>query len=365
MDKKMMKILGIIAGVFLVLIILLFIISSCSKKKFDFYKFQDEMVAAAKSYYKNKSDELPVDDADTRTVTLKKLISEGYMQEPAKKYKNNSLSCDGSVTVQNNNGFYLYIPSATCGKDQRTQLFYDKVLDDSLVEEGVGLYQVGEQYIYRGEVTNNFVQIVGSEKVFRIIRINEDGSFRLIETGGIDTEVWDDRFNPSKYTNTGVNDYVANGLSSRIKDKVSEYYNDTTQWNDTIKSYILTQELCMGKRSINDTTKDGSTECSVKLDNQQLGLINVYEYLQASLDANCNSTDAFSCQNYNWLANTKKRLWTINGDADNNSKVWYKGEYISESNANSYHTISAVFNISGKVSYVKGNGTEESPYIIR
>ena len=35
MDKKMVKIIGIVVGIFIFLIIILFVISSCSKKKLD------------------------------------------------------------------------------------------------------------------------------------------------------------------------------------------------------------------------------------------------------------------------------------------------------------------------------------------
>ena len=361
----MIKILGIVAAVFVLLIIILFAISACTKKKFDFYKLQDTMIAGATSYYQSKPDDLPREDGDTRTIALKKLISEGFMEEPSKIYKDNSISCDGSVTVTNNNGYYLYSPSLTCGKDHRTQLLVDKLLSDSLVESGVGLYEVGDQYIYKGEVTNNFVKFAGQNKLFRIMRVNEDGTYRLFEHDGIDTEVWDDRFNPSKMTAAGINDYVANDLSSRIKDRVKQYYNDSTVWPDKVKAYIVTQNLCMGKRTEDDITKDGSTECQLVLAKQQLGLINVYEFMQASLDNNCNSTRAISCQNYNWYANYRDRIWTVNGDANDSSKVWYMYQTINVSSASAYHSMYAVFNISDKVTYVTGDGTEGNPYVIR
>ena len=365
MDKKILKIAAIVAGVFIFLIVILFLISACSKKKFDFYKLQDKMLASAKSYYQSKPDELPRDDGDTRTIALKKLIDAGFMEEPAKMFKDDSISCDGSVTVTNNNGYYLYSPSLTCGKDHRTQLLVDKMLEDSLVESGIGLYEVGDEYIYKGDVKNNFVKFAGQNKLFRIMRVNADGTYRLFEHDGIDTEVWDDKFNATKGNNVGYNDYVINNLNSDIKDRVKAYYNDASVWPDQVKAYIVTQDLCMGKRLEADITKDGSTECSVKLAKQQLGLINVYEYMQASLDENCNSTRSASCQNHNWYANYRDRIWTINGDANDTSKVWYMFQTINSSSASTYHSLYAVFNISDKVTYVTGDGTEGNPYVIR
>ena len=366
MDGKTKKILLTVAGVFVVIIILLFIVSSCSNKKFKFEKFQDDMVKAAKSYYKKNEDSLPKEDGETKTITISELINSGNLKDPAVTYKKSGISCDGSVTVLNNDGFYVYTPSATCGKDFRTTLLIDKIQEDSLVETGVGLHKVGEELIYKGEINNNFVKINGNDKLFRIIKVNADGSFRLIEVKGLDNEVWDDRYNPTRSDSTGINDYMANDLNSRIKDRLASYYNDSSVWTDDIKAYVLTQKLCIGKRSESDTTKDGSTECSVLLDNQKLGLLNVYEFLQTSLDENCNSTEAVACQNYNWLAdNSFKRLWTITGDADNTHKVYWKSSSISKTNASASKIIYSVINIPKTVIATKGNGTEGDPYIIK
>ena len=365
MDKKIVKIIGIVVGVFILLIVILLLVSACSKKKLDYNKIQDNMILAAKSYYQTKPDNLPKEDGDTRNVKLSVLINEGYMEDPAKTYKDETLSCDGSITVTNNNGFNLYSPSLTCGKDFRTQLLKDKIIDDSLVETGIGLYEVGDQYIYRGEVTNNFVRFPGNNKLFRIIRINDDGTIRLFEVEGLSEKVWDDRYNTEKNTTTGVNQYVYENLNSRIKDSVKAYYNDSSVWTDSMKSYIMTQQLCIGKRSDADITKNGETECTVKLDHQQLGLLNVYEYLQASLDNNCTSTKSIACINYNWLATFRKRFWTVTGDINDSSRVYVIFQSLTSTQCNNAHTINTVFNISDKVTYVSGDGTEGNPYVFR
>lgn len=368
MDKKMVKIIGIVVGIFVFLIIILFVISSCSKKKLDYNKIQDSMIASAKQYYSQHQDDLPREDGDTKNINLKKLISEGYMEDPVKTYKDDTLNCDGSITVSNNNGYYLYSPSLTCGKNYKSQLLSDKIIEDSLVDTGIGLYEVGDQYIYKGEVDNNFVRFANHDKLFRIIRINSDGTIRLFEhqQAGEDSKVeWDDRYNPEKSQNTGINDYVVpGGISSRVKDAIKDYYISAT-WPDDMKAYIVTQELCMNKRSEADITKDGSTECAKKLANQQLGLINVYEFLSASLDNNCNSTAAIACQNYNWLAKYSKRIWTMNGDANDSTKVWFMFSTINKANASAPRYTNVVFNTSDKVTYIQGTGTIDNPYVIR
>ena len=165
-----------------------------------------------------------------------------------------------------------------------------------------------------------------------------------MEVVGLDNEKWDDRYNPMKSTGSGVNDYLINNLNSRIKDTVKNYYNDSTVWPESVKAYIVTQDLCVGKRSEADITKDGSTECMVKLVNQQLGLLNVYEYMQASLDNNCTSTKAISCENYNWLGTYRKRIWTVTGDANDSSRAYYVFQTINSSMCNNSYSVNTVFN---------------------
>ena len=387
MDKKMIKVIGIVAGVFVVFIVLLFIIASCSKKRFVFDKFQDSMIQAAKKYYAANEKELPNEDGKTKKVTLKQLINDGYMAEPSKTYKDDTLQCDGSITVSNNGGFYLYSPSVTCGKNHRTQLFKDKLLDDSLVTEGFGLYEVKlnyinteddvnnpklkDTYVYKGEINNNYVKIQGNDKLYRIIRINEDGTIRVIEAkygAGKTSAVrnsWDDRYNYDKRSNVGNNDYVLNNINSRIKDSIKDYYNDSSVWPDATKAYIVTQGLCLGKKSIGDNSKDGITECSVGLMNQQFGLLTTYEYLNASLDEHCTTMTSVSCSNYNWLSSFDS-TWTQTAVSENTYDVWYVDMTKLEiTKANSIKKWNVVFNISDKVTYVSGDGTEGNPYIIK
>lgn len=381
MDKKMIRIIGIVAGVFVIFIILLFIIASCAKKKFNFDKFQDQMIVAAKNYYKNNEKELPNEDGKTKKVTLKQLINDGYIEEPAKTYKDDTIQCDGSITVTNNGGFYLFSPSLTCGKDHRTQLFKDKLLDTSLVTEGFGLYETKlnyivteedvtnpkykDTYVFKGEVNNNYVKINGSDKLFRVIRINEDGTIRLIEDSGLEEVVWDNRYNVDKNESVGINEYIKDGINSRIKDSLKNYYENATEWPDSIKSYIVSQGLCLGKRGIDDVTKDGATECAVGLLDQKVGLISVYEYLQSSLDEHCTSTTAESCSNYNWMTSYRS-LWTQTALNTNSTAVWaLASKRLKFTNAENTSKANVVFNISDKVTYVSGNGTKDNPYIVK
>lgn len=360
MNEKMMKIFGAIIAGFVVFIFILFCISSCSNTKYTFEKLEQKMLKVANAYYEANKDELPANDKDSKTLTLKKMISDGKIDEVVELFDDDTMKCDGNVTVTNNNGYYLYSPYLSCKDKYETKYLADKIIEDSLVESGNGLYEVKDEYIMRGETKNNYLKFNG--KNFRIMRINEDGSIRVIQTDAVKQVTWDNRYNPDNNNNSGINEYYYNSLDSRLKETITNYYNDKEAWPETTKSYIQTQDICIGKRSEEDVTKDGSTECSKILEDQVFSAPAVYEYLTISLDANCNSTLEKSCQNYNWLSDTYLTTWTITADAESGIYVYQLYKRVTTNNASGYSDLRVVFNISDKAIYVAGDGSKESPY---
>lgn len=362
MDQKMIKTLGAIIAGFAVFIIILFFVSSCTNRKYTYDKLEEKMLKIAKSYYEANKKELPQQDKDTKSLTLKKMISDGKIEELSELFDDENIKCDGNVTVTNNNGYYLYSPYLSCGDDYETKYLSDKIIDDSLVESGVGLYANGDSYVMKGEVLNNYVQM--GEKLFRIIGINEDGTIRLFEMSGLQQIVWDDRFNPDNNYNSGLNEYYFNDINSRIKQSLEEYYKSDV-WTDEMKSYLSTFDLCVGKRSSADITKDGSAECSQKLEGQVLGLLSTHEYLQASLDSNCVATLDKACRNYNWFGGLDLGVWTITADAETSRSVYIMYKSLALNTASGFAYANVVVNLSDKAIYVSGDGTEKNPYIFR
>lgn len=361
MEQKTMRVFGAVIAGFVILILIIFLIASCSKKSYTFESLEKTMLEVAKQYYETSKD-LPKNDKETRTITLTQMINNGDINSISKLF-NKDISCEGNVTITNNNGLYLYTPYLNCGKEYETKYLSDKIIEDSLVEQGIGLYNVNNQYIMKGEVENNYVSFEG--KLFRIIRINEDKTIRLFELEGTTQVVWDDRFNSDYNTNNGINEFEFNQIDSRIKESITKYYNDENIWTKNLKKYITTQSLCIGKRSESDASKDGSTECSKKIDNQSIGVLSVYEYLQASLDNSCSTTIDSRCSNYNWLSKFDFSTWTLTGDVENSGYAYVIYESPMLNNCSAMSNINAVFNLSDKAIYVSGNGTINNPYTFR
>lgn len=363
MDEKMKKTLTYVLAGFGGFIFLLFIISSCTKKTYDFEDLVEDMVDVTQKYYENNKDKLPSQDKDTQTYTLKKMISDGKIEELSKLFDKEDIKCDGNVTVINNNDNYLYTPYLSCGEDYSTLYLKDKLIEDSLVEQGVGLYETNNEYVYKGEVKNNYVSI--EEQLYRIIKINEDGSLRLIAETPLKYIYWDDRYNSERNSNKGINEYEINSIDSRIKNALKEYYENEEIFTKTLKPYIVTQDLCIGKRTEADPTKDGSAECSIKMANQNLGALVVYEYLQASLDPECNNTISTSCTNYNWLNDSKFSTWTLTANPETSYQAFAISGSVYTKNCNTQSNVNVVFNITDKAIYLDGDGTELNPYTFK
>lgn len=365
MDKKLIKIIGIVIGAFILLLIILMLLVSCGNHKTNYSKVEANMIEAATKYFKANQKELPSEDGSSKDVKLSKLVSDGYIKDPnSSNNSNNGTTCDGYVTVTNNNGYYLFSPKLTCGKDYSTVFLKDKIISDNNngVESGFGLYQTdNNQYIFKGDTVNNYVTM--NDKNYRILRINEDGTIRLMSIDKSNTQyAWDDRYNSDVSSSVGINDYYRNDINSRIKDTLESIY--TSSYTDKEKAYITTQTLCVGKRSEEDITKDGSTECSVQLDNQELGLITPYEYMQASLDNGCTETTATSCGNYNWLYDFNSS-WTLTGDTERSDRVYVLNKTLRKTQCITPQRVYPVFNLTDRAIYVSGTGTETDPYVFK
>lgn len=359
MNEKLIKIIIITTAVFVVLLILLFLVASCSNVTPKLDDFDLKMANAAKKYYESHTDELPSEDKDTKTITLSKMIENGMISDPSTE----ETTCTGDVTVTNNNGNYLYTPTFNCGDDIKTTFLVDKIIDEQIVTEGHGLYQMGNEYVYRGETLNNYLELDGG--IYRILRIKEDGTIRVIQTKAnilLEGVTWDNRYNESRKASEGNNDFYINSISSRIKESLENAYKNDTIISPTLKPYLTTHEICYGKRSAADSSKDGSTECSIKLAGAPVSTIALYEYLAVSIDSNCNNALDQSCKNYNYLANIQSSYWTVTADAESTHKAFRINRVPSTSTCNNAIKVILTFNLDEKLVYKSGDGTSANPF---
>lgn len=360
MNDKIKKIMIIVIGVFVVFFLFLFLLSSC-KKKLTPERLESEIVDKTKDYYSYNEDELPTDGM-VLTLSLGDLVTKGIIDELEDLLEKNT-TCSGNIVIENNNGYYMYSPSLSCTslKGEYTTTNLKEVLLENVVTSGSGLYNINNAYYFRGDTVNNYIKFDGI--LWRITKINEDGTIRLLEDNRRTAVQWDDRYNSLKLSNTGINNYVNNGVNSRIKDYLEKIYNSEEVLSNDGKGYIKQTKLCVGKRSPEETNNTGSIECSETIENQYVGLLQVNEYILASLDVNCVKTSSIDCTNYNYLAKFVSPYWTITSNSENNYQVYKISNNVNLSNANNSSMARLVINISENTS-VTGTGTEDDPYLV-
>ena len=123
---------------------------------------------------------------------------------------------------------------------------------------GLGLYYtstntVGNQptYFFRGHVTNNYVSFAGD--LWRIVRINEDGSIRIIRQLNYVSAKFNNSNNDPMYVGYMFgtsSDPYANTNNSNIKTQVEAYYDSKLA---SLSSYLAPIEFC-NDRSIGNTS---------------------------------------------------------------------------------------------------------------
>lgn len=365
-ENPLIKKLIIGTGIFLLIIIFLMIFVSCSSKGkvYSYNEIEKILIQKTKAAY-GKGSNLPGLNQKI-DISIEELVNKGLVKTINEYTQDETTSCSAKVTIYNNNGYYLYEPNINCGEKYKTKTLQETLIKDSLVETGNGLYKVDDEYIFKGDNVKNYIKL--NDVLYRIVSINSDGSVRLMENkknSESTMTTWDDRYNTDKQYNAGINNYSANGLNSRIKDKIHSIYEGST-YTDDVKAYFINKESCIGKRSINELENTGIYECAVKSESYPISILALYEYSRASLDPNCTGFVNSSCTNYNYFTSISNGFWTLTADKDTSYKAYkISSGSVMISNASNPAYLLIVININGNtVINSEGNGSENNPYII-
>lgn len=181
-----------------------------------------------------------------------------------------------------------------------------------------GLYIIEEEYIYKYNVTDNYLWYSGN--LWRILKINEDKTMDIIMDDSISI------LNAS-YENTNY-----------IEDYINDFYNKLD------KDLLVELEYCSDSfNDINEIKCENKTKSNITL-------LDIYTYNKAGGNASfINNNESF------WLINK-----TDNGDN------WYinNGTLSIGEDINSFG-IRPVVRIKNQIEFINGNGTKENPYVIK
>ena len=330
---------------------------------------EDKIIKATNNYYKEKPELLPVSDGRF-TLSYNTLV-EGEYIKPLNELLKDGDNCTAEIYVVKAGDNYSYIPKLNCGENYSTIELYKQILAKTeVVETGSGLYR-GEDgtYYFRGKVNNNYVafgtKVEKKEPIdilWQIISISNNGIIRMRATIPAEEKTeYDNRFNVERNASVGYNDFELGIIHSYLNDlAASENFLTSTE-----KSKLVADNLCIEMRTEEDTTKDGSTECSrLSSDKMLFGTLTPYEYMKASLDEDCLTTTSKACSNYNFLSGGNvKTQWIITASPINNYQAYtFNGKYFELTSTRSYKDVYITVNLNELAFYKAGTGTKDDPY---
>ena len=280
-------------------------------------------------------------------------------------------------------------------------------------EETVGIYEEttskGTTYYWRGDVDNNY--LVFANKYWRIIRINEDGTLRIIYSGEkstvdaagketvlangyndsstdytqTQTSAFNSSYNASYYvgytyqTNAQRPSTQNGGTASTIKGILDTWYNNNLASYDSKIASGGSAGFCNDRntRSGDSWVSSGSTfyyaayerrrngtpsfECSNSLDlyTAKIGLITADEVMYAGA--------AGTTTNYGYYLYTGNHYWTMSpyrhsGNA-NVFSVWWDGYLTNSIGVYTAYGVRPVISLSTN-NTITGSGTISDPYVV-
>lgn len=305
---------------------------------------------------------------------------------------------DASLLPSTENNLNLSLSTdvvlATDNKNQSTA----EKLRFLAVTSGDGLYKSSYEdgrYIYRGTDPNNYVSVDG--ELWRIISVEADGTLKIVRKDSIGKMQWDTPGNRDKSTSTycssaasfGCNAWASNdnldGKPAKFvagivveNASLNNYLNDTffKSLSFKFKNSIVSGKYLVGIPGTINSTEDINamlTKASTYIWYGKVGLINIIEYLEVSLNSECISlnveySDSTVCSTNNWL-DLAQEFWTISpsvsGGNDGN-QIWYvhtiKDRNYLMSAEHSYDVFPVVY-LDSSIK-INGSGTSSSPYII-
>ena len=357
-NKKLLITIGVsIVGIIVFIFLIIFLIRFLNRK-ITYSALEDQLSVATQKYLKDHPEYVPTLENPSFTLTADTLLNEKYIKKEIGKLVKDTCSAD--ISVHYNNESYQIKPMLHCTKYE-TQLLFDQVLfDNEVVTDASGLYDMNENLVFRGLKTNNYIEF--NKKLWRIVKMDPTNSTIYITLENLKDapiDIWDNNYNTVEESRHGINNY---DLSVVYQTLSNIYLNDF----ESVKSALVPMDMCIGKRSEAETMNDSSVECSNKMQEQQyIGLIPLYDYINASLDHQCRSASSKACANYNYLVNKAGKWWTLTGDGSRGTKVYgvnYTGAITSDF-ADSKKYLRYVVAIDGTLIYSKGNGTDRKSVV--
>ncbi len=228
-------------------------------------------------------------------------------------------------------------------------------------------------YYFRGNVENNYVSFAGF--TWRIVRINEDGTIKIIMQDGINNNArYQFNLNNSNYTHM----YYSN---SSIKPSLESWYQTNIGNNVNLSSKVASgnyycEQAKIAYKSIHASNSGTSMivyqnytpdfKCTPDsngkgLINENVGLLTYDEIVYAGGYPYINNTTYY-------LYNPDINWWTMSaaGFSGYGSEVWLmlNPNNLYSSNVTNSHSVRGVINLNADTQISDGDGTKENPFVV-
>ena len=209
-------------------------------------------------------------------------------------------------------GFKIYVNSKK----------YTENIISNVIIKNKTITKENNTYLFKGSNSNNYIEF--SNMMFRIIKVNIDGSVDIILDSSINTLGYNTN---SDYLNSDINNY----LNDVFLDELDKYYlSKTIVCNDKVDSI-------------------NNYKCENKSANNYVKLLDLSDYI------NSKKEDSYIESSENiWLSTVKddKNIWVVS-----NNKIAYLDNTSSA-------FIRPVITLKNSCVITSGNGTKENPYKI-
>ncbi len=236
--------------------------------------------------------------------------------------------------------------------------------DVALDNEGLIAYTDEEETIYyfRGNVLNNYVNF--ANLVWRIVRINSDGSIRLILNDYIDTmtSFYDSNDVFTTYEETEIYSFLNDWYEESLRGYETYLASSTYCLDDSIATLDSDKKYYLGNtRLLTDYAP--TFNCQGTEVNSRIGLLTADEAVFAGASPN-SENESF----YLYTPDELTSWWTLTPSIYQNNSITYftissKGLLESDSIGSYFRGAKPVINLHKKVT-VTGTGTEKDPYIL-
>ena len=225
---------------------------------------------------------------------------------------------------------------------------------------------VAKRYVYRGTDPHNYIKY--SNKIWRIISIEPDGTLKLLDYQYSKMDSWDSN-NQDNWITSTLKVFLNSNYLSTIVD-TSKLVSGV--WESTI---IYPSVAPGGAYSLQILRQQYNSQETNVTSYAQVGILSIGDYANATNTASCHSNilNTSGCNSGNWLANYKG--WTMNlnsehVDQNNNNYVYYgNGAGVSDATVSSAQKVYpvVVLDRNSVLLTQPGNnvGTESNPYVLK